>query len=124
MNGYSNKMNEVVKFKERLKKIGYEIELTGNVPWIYLHSVNGNRVKERDWINANHGYCIAWYPKTDYDHFKINWADIKTTFMLIRKYGRPIHKYNNGLGATLCHDCEVIISEGLTKDMKCEKCKI
>ena len=29
-------MNEVVKFKERLKKIGYDIQLAGNVPWIYL----------------------------------------------------------------------------------------
>jgi hypothetical protein len=117
-------MNEVVKFRDRLKKIGYEIKLAGNVPWIYLHSVNGNVVKERDWINANHGYTFAWFPKTNDDDFTINWTDIKFTFKLIRKYGKPIHKYNNGNGATLCHDCGVIISEGLTKDMKCEKCKI
>jgi hypothetical protein len=42
-------MNEVVKFRERLKKIGIEIELEGNVPWIYLKSVNGNKVEREDW---------------------------------------------------------------------------
>jgi hypothetical protein len=117
-------MNEVIKFKERLKKIGIEIELMVNIPWIYLESVNGNKVKEEDWINANHGYTIGWYPISVVDEISLNWHDIKTTFMLIRKYGRPIHKYNNGVGATLCHDCQVIISEGLTNEMKCEKCKI
>ena len=117
-------MNEVVKFRERLKKIGYEIKLAGNVPWIYLDSVNGNKIKSDDWTNANHGHCIAWYPVWHKDEIQLNWHDIKLTFKLIRKYGKPIHKYNNGIGATLCHDCGVIISEGLTKDMKCEKCKI
>jgi hypothetical protein len=117
-------MNEVVKLRERLKKIGIDIELEGNVPWIYLKSVNGNKIKPEDWINANHGYTIGWYPISVVDEISLNWHDIKTTFMLIRKYGRPIHKYNNGVGATLCHDCEVIISEGLTNEMKCEKCKI
>ena len=36
---------------------------------------------------------------------------------------KPIHKLNNGRGATLCHTCSVIISTGLTKDLYCEKCK-
>jgi hypothetical protein len=35
----------------------------------------------------------------------------------------PIHKFNSGLGATLCNKCYVIISEGLTEDLYCEKCK-
>lgn len=117
-------MNEVTKFRERLNKIGYEIELEGNFPWIYLKSVNGNKVRSDDWTNANHGYCIAWFPKTIQDDFTLNWHDIKTTFMLIRKYGKPIHKYNNGIGATLCHGCGVVISEGLTRDLRCEKCTI
>jgi hypothetical protein len=81
-------MNEVVKFRERLKKIGIEIELEGNVPWIYLKSVNGNKVEREDWINANHGHCIAWYPKTHQDDFRLNWHDIKLTFKLIRKYAK------------------------------------
>lgn len=34
---------------------------------------------------------------------------------------KPIHKFNGGLGATLCHKCRVIISTGLTEDLYCEE---
>lgn len=79
-------MNEVTKFRERLKKIGIEIELKGNAPWIYLESVNGNKVKPEDWLNANQGHCIAWFPVGLDDDFKLNWYDIELTFNIIRKY--------------------------------------
>ena len=36
---------------------------------------------------------------------------------------KPIHKFNGGLGATLCHSCSVIISIGLTEDLYCDRCK-
>jgi hypothetical protein len=36
---------------------------------------------------------------------------------------KPIHKFNNGRGATLCGKCGVIISEGITEELYCEKCK-
>jgi hypothetical protein len=36
---------------------------------------------------------------------------------------KPIHKLNNGKGATLCHTCSVIISTGLTKELYCNNCK-
>jgi len=36
---------------------------------------------------------------------------------------KPIHKFNSGLGATLCNECYVIISEELTEELFCEKCK-
>lgn len=88
-------MNEVTKFRERLKKIGYEIELEGNVPWIYLKSVNGNKVQPEDWINANHGHCIAWFPKTHNDDFTLNWHDIKLTFELLRKYRNVSYNLHN-----------------------------
>lgn len=29
---------------------------------------------------------------------------------------KPIHKFNNSRGATLCYKCSVIISEGMTKE--------
>jgi len=36
----------------------------------------------------------------------------------------PIHKFNNGKGATICNKCSKIISTGLTKDLYCStKCK-
>lgn len=34
----------------------------------------------------------------------------------------PIHKFNGGLGATLCHECRRIISNGFTNDILCPKC--
>ena len=36
---------------------------------------------------------------------------------------KPIHKLNNGRGATLCHKCSIIISTGLTQDLYCDTCK-
>jgi hypothetical protein len=36
---------------------------------------------------------------------------------------KPIHKLNGGLGATLCHKCSVIITNGLTDDLYCNKCR-
>lgn len=35
---------------------------------------------------------------------------------------KPIHKFNGGRGATLCHKCKVIITTGLTDFLYCEKC--
>ncbi|ASU03333.1 hypothetical protein [Pseudoalteromonas phage J2-1] len=42
----------------RLTKIGIELELIGNVPWVYLRSVNGIPVTEKK--NARHGYCVDY----------------------------------------------------------------
>ena len=81
-------MNELIVFKNRLEKIGIVIELKGNIPWIYLESVNGNKVKSEDWINDNHGYTIAWYPIRNGEEITLNWHDIKKTFEIIRKYGQ------------------------------------
>jgi hypothetical protein len=36
---------------------------------------------------------------------------------------KPIHKFNNGNGATLCKKCSVIISVGFTDDLYCKECK-
>jgi hypothetical protein len=77
-------MNEVQIFINRLKKIGIELELEGNVPWIYLKSVNGNRVRPEDY-NANHGYTIAWYPVRLGEKPQLD-SDLNRTFDIIRKY--------------------------------------
>ena len=46
------------------------------------------------------------------------------TYILMRlKAGyKPIHKYNNGLGATLCNKCSIIITTGLQDEIMCESC--
>lgn len=35
----------------------------------------------------------------------------------------PKHKFNSGMGATLCHRCSVIITVGFTDDLYCDNCK-
>ena len=35
---------------------------------------------------------------------------------------KPIHKYNGGLGATICNKCRAIITTGLTEDLLCDNC--
>jgi hypothetical protein len=79
-------MNEVQVFINRLKKIGITLELMGNYPWIYLNKVNGNKIESEDWVNANHGYCIAWSGVKLNEEPHLNWYHIKKTFELIRKY--------------------------------------
>lgn len=37
---------------------------------------------------------------------------------------KPIHKFNGGKGATLCHSCGVIIEEKTTDNLYCNKCGI
>lgn len=34
---------------------------------------------------------------------------------------KPIHKFNGGVGATLCHKCRVIIRTGFTDDLFCQE---
>jgi hypothetical protein len=77
-------MNEVDIFINRMRRIGIELELMGNVPWIYLHSVNGNRVKQEDW-SGDWGYTIAWLPVNPDKKMHLD-EDIKRTFEVIRKY--------------------------------------
>ena len=72
-------MNALDRLIPRLKKIGIEIELAGNYPWIYLEKVNGNEIQEEDYYFANHGFTIAFYQKKEI-------LDIKKTFQIIRKY--------------------------------------
>lgn len=73
-------MNELVVLKNRLSKIGIEIELIGNIPWIYLTKVNNNIIDESD-FTANHGFVIAW----DRDKIELD-PNRKRIFEIIRKY--------------------------------------
>jgi hypothetical protein len=36
---------------------------------------------------------------------------------------KPIHKFNNGEGATLCRSCYGIINLGWSDEVICSKCK-
>ena len=72
----------IKSFVERLKKIGIEVKLVNNVPWIYIEEINGKRVTEL--FQGNHGFTIAFYPIRKEQEFKF--TDIGEIFKLIRKY--------------------------------------
>jgi hypothetical protein len=77
-------------FVERMKKVGVEITLAGNYPWVYIDTINGQRVIET--FQANHGFTIAFLPiKIDDDEIKF--TDIGEIFKLIRKYLNTITGY-------------------------------
>jgi hypothetical protein len=57
--------------RQRMQRIGIEIELSGNYPWIYLDKVNGIRIKSED-FTANHGFNIAWFGIKNDDKIKFD----------------------------------------------------
>lgn len=73
-------MKTLDKLYKRLRKLGIEITLIGNYPWIYLHKVNGNHVEEK--FMAEHGFTIAFL-KGMHD---AELTDTKKIFDIIRKY--------------------------------------
>jgi hypothetical protein len=77
-------MERLNTFVRRMKKIGVDVQLIGNYPWIYIDSVNGNKIKQEDFYYGNHGYTIAFIPIRLGE--KLELIDISKTIKLIRKY--------------------------------------
>ena len=75
-------LHKIDVFVRRLEKIGIDITLLGNVPWIYIHTINGKVVKER--YMGDHGFTIAFLPARKDQ--KLQFTDIGRIFELIRKY--------------------------------------
>jgi len=75
-------MDKIETFVKRLNKIGINIELSCNFPWIYIDKINGKLVTEK--YCANHGFTLGFYPiKADQS---IQFTNISEIFKLIRKY--------------------------------------
>ena len=72
-------------FVKRLKKIGIDVKLSGNFPWVYLYEINGIRVTES--LAANHGFTVMFLPGRN-DSPPSEFTDIKEIFNLLRKYKR------------------------------------
>ena len=70
-------------FVKRLEKIGIDVKLSGNFPWIYLDEICGTRVKET--FQANHGFTVMFLPGRN-DSPPSEFTDIKEIFKLIREY--------------------------------------
>lgn len=75
-------MDPIYIFLTRLRKIGIEIWLSGNAPWIYLDRINGKKVTEK--YLAEHGFTLAFYPLRREE--KIQFTNITEIFKIIRKY--------------------------------------
>ena len=77
--------DKITVFVERLKKIGIEVKLVGNFPWVYIDEICGIRVKEK--FAGNHGFTLIFLPGRN-DSPPSDFTDIGETFKLIRKYVR------------------------------------
>lgn len=75
-------MDKLTILHDRLKKLGIQITMLGNYPWIYLDTVNGRKVKEK--FHANHGFTLAFLPIKSGK--QLEFTDLKEIFKIIRKY--------------------------------------
>jgi len=75
-------MNKLTILMLRLAKIGIDIELSTNIPWVYIDSINGKDVTET--FRAEHGFTVAFLPIRK--NQQIEFTDISEIFKLIRKY--------------------------------------
>lgn len=69
-------MYKIKSFVEKLAKIGIKVELVGNLPWVYLDTVNGARVTER--FGGNHGFTVFMWGND------VTWTDRRYAFKKIR----------------------------------------
>ncbi len=67
-------------FVNKLKRLGIEVELVGNYPWIYLDKVNGDKVVGKQ--NANHGFCAFIVPVSE---GVTRWSNRRKVFNKIRE---------------------------------------
>lgn len=80
--------DKIKVFVERLKKIGIEVKLSGNFPWVYITEICGKRVTEK--FAGNHGFTLIFLPGRN-DSPPSDFTDIGETFKLIRKYTNEIN---------------------------------
>jgi hypothetical protein len=71
-------MNDLHTFVKRLSKVGIDISLTANYPWIYIEKINKVRVTEK--------YASEWGFVLGYLNKGFVFEDLKEIFKLIRKY--------------------------------------
>lgn len=79
-------LSKLYTFIGRMRKLGIELQLSSNYPWIYIDYINGVRVQKKDYFHGNHGYTIAFHPTRNGQEFEF--IDIAKTFELIRKYAK------------------------------------
>lgn len=69
--------DKIGRLVNRLEKIGIQVELIGNFPWVYLDKVNGIKVTEK--YMGRHGFTAFFLYKDPV------WSDRKVVFNKIRE---------------------------------------
>ena len=67
----------IANFVKRLNRIGVDVELVANYPWVYMNKVNGVLVTE-DFM-ANHGFTAFFVSRGE------RWSDRRKVFAKIRE---------------------------------------
>jgi len=67
-----------------MKKLGIDIELIGNYPWVYIDTINGKSVTEQ--FRSDYYFTVAFLPIRNNQNQEITFTDITQIFKLIRKY--------------------------------------
>jgi len=68
----------IASFVKRLKRIGVDVELSANYPWVYLTKVNGVPVTEK--FRSEHGFTAFHLVVEDF-----KWSDRRRVFTKIRE---------------------------------------
>ena len=67
---------------ERINKLGFELKLASNFPWMYIIEINGKKVTEK--FNSDHGFVLGFQPITPDREF--SFSDIHEIFKLLKEY--------------------------------------
>ncbi len=73
---------KLIVFVNRLKRIGIDVKLISNIPWIYIDKINEKKVTEN--FMGNHGFTIAFLPA--HKNIELKFTNISEIFEIIRKY--------------------------------------
>ena len=84
-------MSSVIeRFVRRLDRIGIDVQLSANAPWVYLDSVNGIEVTEL--FKAEHGFTAFWLPVNVGQD--IVFSDRSAVFAKVREYVLKSEEFN------------------------------
>jgi len=107
-------MTTISSFVNRLKKIGIDVRLVSNFPWVYMETVNGKKVQGK--FLANHGFTCFFQPVR---------ADQVEHITDISKVFKKIRQTLNGIKCSHCNgDLHFIDGGHYDEDYyTCHKCK-
>jgi hypothetical protein len=76
-------MTTTGQFINRLKKIGIDVTLINNYPWVYMTHINGHRIYEK--YLANHGFTVFFRAYNIHNPHQEHITNISKIFNKIRE---------------------------------------